>query len=293
MSAAAGHSIAIIGAISLAARRTIIIQDASVLERIGSCRTAISQDRTFHAGPAVLTDVMCAPGVDRRDVPRSPRVWSSIRGIPGGGRRGRGRRRRAAVSGLGSARAAGEDERRVGDVASSHRQAPGDPNELQAIAPESAGLDCVVVLDDRVAAILRFRDTPRGESASFVGHLTPRHHINRVLIVSGDRESEVRYLADQIRVSNVHAAKSPEEKVEIVRAETRRQPTLYVGDGLNDAPAMMQASVAVALGQHHDVTSSAAGAVILDGSLSRVDELLHIARRTWRIALQAPSAAWR
>jgi P-type E1-E2 ATPase len=105
--------------------------------------------------------------------------------------------------------------------------------------------------------------------------------------VSGDRESEVRHLAGIVGIDHVYGAQTPEQKVALVLAEVAAQPTLFVGDGLNDAPAMLAATVGVALGHEHEVTSAAADAVILDGSLSRVDELMHIARRARRIALES------
>jgi P-type E1-E2 ATPase len=108
-----------------------------------------------------------------------------------------------------------------------------------------------------------------------------------VLIVSGDRPSEVRYLAEHVGVTDVHAHQSPEEKLAIVRSETSRAKTLYVGDGINDAPAMMAATVGVAIGQNSDVTSEAAGVVIMDNSLRKVDEFMHVSRRMRRIALQS------
>jgi P-type E1-E2 ATPase len=85
----------------------------------------------------------------------------------------------------------------------------------------------------------------------------------------------------------VHAGQSPEEKVAITRAETARAPTLFLGDGINDAPALVTATVGVAFGSHAEITSEAAGAVIMDASLRRVDELLHIGRRMRRVALQS------
>jgi P-type E1-E2 ATPase len=97
----------------------------------------------------------------------------------------------------------------------------------------------------------------------------------------------VEHLAQLMGISAVFYEQSPEQKIAIVTAEHLRQPTLFVGDGLNDAPAMIAADVAVAVGQRAEVAAQSAGAVILDDSLSRVDELMHIARRTRRIALQS------
>ena len=97
------------------------------------------------------------------------------------------------------------------------------------------------------------------------------------MIVSGDRESEVRYLAEQVGITEIHAEKSPEEKLAIVRKETDAAKTLYVGDGINDAPAMMAATV----------TAEAAGVVVMDNSLKKVDEFMHISRRMRLIALQS------
>jgi len=108
-----------------------------------------------------------------------------------------------------------------------------------------------------------------------------------VLLVSGDRESEVRYLAEQVGITEVYAQKSPEDKLAIVRTETAAARTLYVGDGINDAPAMMAATVGMAIGQNSDVTAEAAGVVIMDNSLTKVDEFMHISRRMRIIALQS------
>ena len=77
-------------------------------------------------------------------------------------------------------------------------------------------------------------DAPRAESRSFVSHLGPKHHFASVMLVSGDRESEVRYLAEQVGITEIHAQQNPEQKLALVRAETAKAKTLYVGAGIND-----------------------------------------------------------
>lgn len=111
--------------------------------------------------------------------------------------------------------------------------------------------------------------------------------MNHLMILSGDRDSEVKHLADIVGITDVRASLAPEEKLKIVRAETEKAPTLFLGNGINDAPAMMAATVGVAFGQNSDITAEAAGAVILEPTLGKVDELLHIGRRMRRIALQS------
>ena len=145
----------------------------------------------------------------------------------------------------------------------------------------------MVAIDRRYAASLRFRDAPRPDSRSFIQHLGPKHQFRRTLIVSGDRESEVQYLAREVGVTEVHAEQTPEQKLALVRAETALAPTLYVGDGINDAPAMMAATVGMAIGEHSDVTAEAAGVVALENSLKKVDEFIHISKRMRIIALQS------
>jgi P-type E1-E2 ATPase len=144
-----------------------------------------------------------------------------------------------------------------------------------------------VLIDNVFAAVIHFEDLPRLESRGFVDHLAPYHGITKVMIMSGDRDAEVQHLGKLVGIADVQGGLSPEEKLHRVIAETKRAPTLYVGDGINDAPALQAATVGVALGTKSDITSEASDAVILDQSLESVDDLIHIARRMRRIALQS------
>ncbi|MCA9014748.1 MAG: HAD-IC family P-type ATPase, partial [Planctomycetaceae bacterium] len=160
--------------------------------------------------------------------------------------------------------------------------------EVETQLPEQAGgLECLILIDDQYAGTYRFRDTPRTDGLSFITHLSPQHQIQRTMLVSGDRESEVRYLAEQVGIENVFFSQSPEQKLEIVNQETARTNTIFVGDGINDAPALVAATIGVAFGQNSDVTTEAADVIVMDSSLQKIDEFLHISRRMRRIALQS------
>jgi P-type E1-E2 ATPase len=287
--------IAIIGSISLCARRAIIVKSPVVLEQIAGCRTAIfDKTGTLTYGEPKLTEQLVATGFDAKEVltlvasleryskhPLARAILAAAKEtgiqIPEASNVGEqpGQGLRGTVNG-----------RSVG-ITSRNKLLEQKVAGADQLAPLAGGLECVVVVDQRYAAAYRFRDAPRAESRSFVNHLGPNHHFDRVMLVSGDRESEVRYLAEQVGITEVHAQQSPEQKLALVRAETLKAKTLYVGDGINDAPAMMAATVGMAIGQNSDITAEAAGVVIMDNSLKKVDEFMHISRRMRVIALQS------
>ncbi len=283
--------VAVIGAISLAARRGIIIKNPAVLEQIDRCRTLIfDKTGTLTYGRPSLSEILCAPGFAKDEVLRVTaslehyskhplsraileeaqnanlpvELVSEISERPGEGLKGTVGQRSIWIT--------------------NRKKVVERPLALPPVAP---GLECLLFVDDVYAATFRFHDMPRRESRTFIKHLSPRHAVNHVLIVSGDRDQEVRHLAEQVGITELYAAKGPEDKVAIVRKEAAQAPTLFLGDGINDAPAMQAATVGVAFGVQSDITSEAADAVIMETSLGRVDELIHIARRMRHIALQS------
>lgn len=291
--------VAIIGAISLAARRGIIIRDASVLERAGSCKTMIlDKTGTLTYGRPELTEVQVIEPFTKDQV----LAWAASLE-----RYSRHPLARALEK---AAENAGCPLQEVSEIA----EPPGrgiqgcvgnqylalvgrkhlSVHQAQCLDANAAGLEAILLVDGETAAAFRFRDQPRHDTADFLHHLHGSHGFDKLMIVSGDREREVDYLADQVGLrqlsgvrAEVHAGQSPEQKLAIVREETLRQPTLYLGDGINDAPALTAATIGLAMGQHSEITSEAAGAVVLDSSLRKVDEFLHIGRRLRRVALQS------
>jgi len=287
--------VAIIGAISVAASRGILIKDPSMLERIDTCRTVIfDKTGTLTYGKPTLTDVICAPGETREQVLKMAASLEQYSKHPLAATVTRAAKREgvplAAVTEISERPGEGLN----GIVDGKHLQITGRKKILalgEALAfklpPPSAGMECILLADGEYLATLRFRDVPRKESRSFITHLGPRHRVNRVLLLSGDREAEVRHLAGEVGITELLSNQSPEQKVAVIRAEAKLAKTMFVGDGINDAPAMQAATVGVAFGQNSDITAEAADAVVLEPSLSKVDELIHIGRRMRRIAMQS------
>ncbi|MGZ5599587.1 MAG: heavy metal translocating P-type ATPase [Methylobacter sp.] len=290
-----GIPVTIISSISLAARREIIIKNPAILETIGTCRTAIfDKTGTLTYGRPSLTALVPGEGYDERDVlmliasleryskhPLSRAIMTAaeksaltllnvtnITELSGEGLKGN-------VAG-----------KRV-QVTSRKKFVEQHPDVIDALPPLTGGLECVVLIDDVYAATLQFRDEVRTDSSSFINHLRPSHLFEKVMLVSGDRESEVRFLADQVGIEHVYFSQSPEQKLELVRAETNAAKTVFLGDGINDAPALTAATIGIAFGQNSDITGESADAVIMDSSLLKVDELFHIGQRMRKIALQS------
>ena len=294
--------VAIIGAVSLAAKRGIVIRDPAILERLDTCRTAIfDKTGTLTYGTPRLTEVLAVGSLASAEAlalaasletyskhPLAAAITASAaeQGLrlmeveelaekPGQGLTGRVRNLN------------GGDGLHEVAITSRQKRAAVDPVGAASLPPAAGGLECVLVVDGTVAALLRFRDAPRADGRSFVSHLGPVHKLTRVMLVSGDRESEVKWLADKVGITEVHAGIQPEGKLRLVEEAVKLAPVVFVGDGINDAPALAAATVGVAMGTASDVTSEAAGAVVMDSSLARVDELFHIAARLRSIALQS------
>jgi len=287
--------ITVMSAISIAARRGIVIRDPKVLERLPTCETAIfDKTGTLTYGRPELVDIVAGSEFSGPDVLRLAASLERYSKHP------------LASAVLGAAR----DRKLPLDEVSKASEKPGQgltghvdghevavthrgklmksaPDIAKLLPETTAGLECVVLVDGKYGATFRFRDTPRSEGESFVGHLGAIHHFKKVMLVSGDRESEVSYLSGLLGIGESLASQSPEQKVAIVRAETAKAPTLFMGDGINDAPALAVATVGIAFGKESAVTAEAAGAVIPEASLATVDELLHISMAMRRILLQS------
>jgi len=290
-----GIPVAIIGSISLCASRGILIKNPIVLEQFNQCKTMIfDKTGTLTYGKPILTDQTFFTPFESQE---TLKLVASIE-----------RYSKHPLSGAILAKAAEEnielvDVKQINEPKGQGLQGLVEGHEIvitsrkqlekfgltekMPLLPEGTGLECVILIDRKLAAHFRFRDAPRADSTSFIQHLLPKHGFKKVMILSGDRIDEVKYLANLVGISEVYGGQSPEDKVAVVVKETQKEKTAYLGDGINDAPALIAATVGIAFGKNSDITAEAAGAVVMDSSLEKVDEFLHISKRMRTIGLQS------
>ena len=213
--------VALIGAVSLAARRAIIIKDPAVLEKIGTCRVAIfDKTGTLTYGKPSLDELIVGDGFQRGEVLTlvASLEWYSKHPL--------------AVAVLDAAAAAKLktlDASEVGEkpgqgltgviggrrvrVTSRGKLLGANPDLISALPPEVGGMECVVLVDEHLAGTFRFRNQPRTDGKPFIRHLGRNHQFDRVLLVSGDRESEVKYLAGQVGITTYRLMRSAGQTV--------------------------------------------------------------------------------
>ena len=167
----------------------------------------------------------------------------------------------------------------------------GTPEEwairaLRRAAWRSA-LSVFVSVDGRAVGALLLGDELRRESPRAVRSLRSAG-VSRIVMLTGDRADAAETIGAALDLDAVLADRVPSDKVDAVVTEQRLRPTVMVGDGINDAPALAAAGVGIAMGARGaSASSEAADVVILVDRLDRVSDAISIAKRARRIAVQS------
>lgn len=165
-----------------------------------------------------------------------------------------------------------------------HQSVPFSPFATQAERLEGEGkLLLYAAIDGRPAGIVALRDRPRPEAVSAMAELRALG-VGTLVLLTGDREAKSRALADALGLDMVFADRRPDEKATVVRdlqAQGRR--VAYIGDGVNDAPALVAADVGIAMPRGADLTRATADVVLLRDQLAGVVHGRALARDTIRL----------
>jgi len=166
---------------------------------------------------------------------------------------------------------------------------PRKLEELEEVADATGASSVLVAVDGRAVGAILVRDVERQSTVAAVESLAAEGL--EVWLVSGDRRSVVEAMAQRLGIQHVIGEARPLDKARLVReASGRGRVVALVGDGVNDAPALAEADVGIAIGGASAVSASAAAFALTTDDLLRVPEALALARATLRVIRQ--NLAW-
>lgn len=153
-------------------------------------------------------------------------------------------------------------------------------------ALEKDGITCVhIALDEQHAGMIAIADELRSDAAELVDTLKQQHM--QLILLSGDREAVAQATARELGGMEVIAEVLPDEKQRVIQdLQQQGHQVAMVGDGVNDAPALMQADIGIALGSGTDVSMDSADIVLLNDELNKVRQASDLSRRTLRTIKQ-------
>jgi P-type E1-E2 ATPase len=157
--------------------------------------------------------------------------------------------------------------------------------QLSNCADERAGAAVFVARGGQFLGTLRIADTIRPEAKNAIASLKAMRL--KTVLLTGDAETVAQDVGDKLGIDEIVSDLLPEDKLRYVKQLTERgNKAAMVGDGVNDAPALMQASVGVAMGSGTDVARESADVVLIGNDLSKLVETLQTARRCRRTIMQ-------
>lgn len=291
--------VALVSGLSRAAKIGIIIKNGAVLEQLSRCTTLlIDKTGTITRGRPALSEVLVAAAIPVDEIVRlagsldqtSPHVLANAivqsaltRGLtlemPTDVQESTGH----GISGV-------VDGHRVRVGTAPWCGIEGSPAWARCAmrrARLDGALTVFVGVDGQPAGALFFDDPIRPDVVRTMRALR-RRGIRRIAMVTGDRIEVAEMVGSIVGVNTALAERTPQEKLDIVRDESSLAPTIMVGDGINDAPALALADVGVAMGSRSATAASEAADVILTSDrLDRLDDAVAIAQRSLLIARQS------
>ncbi len=295
--------IAVISGINRAAREGIIVKGGTAIEQVGHAQAVVfDKTGTLTLGRPVVSQVITLNGLDSNELLRRAasveQLSSHLLGqamaegalsqglplslpdefveVPGRGVRGSLDGQQITVGSL----------KYVADFMSEDRACM----LKTATAQVSGGteLSALISIDNEPAGIVLFNDEIRERVPTMMNRLH-RLGVKHIVMLTGDRLDNAKRVAEQAGIEEVEADLLPQEKVLAVqKLQSKYEPLVMVGDGINDAPALAAATVGIAMGARGTgISAEAADIVLLVDDVSKVVDVIAIGQRTRGIVLQS------
>lgn len=276
------------------AQAGVLIKNAEMLERLVDVDTLIvDKTGTLTVGKPRLTDVIASSGFDENEVLKlaaslergseHPLAEAIVEGANARGLKPETPSDFAAETGKG-----------VGGRVGGRRVALGNAHMMQLLTIDPSALTnradalrsqgktaMFVAIDDQLAGIVAVADPIKDTTRDAIDTL---HRVGlKIVMVTGDNERTAQAVASQLRLDEVRADVLPEDKARIVRdLQAKGAKVAMAGDGVNDAPALAQADVGIAMGTGADVAIESAGVTLFKGDFRGIVRARRLAEATMR-----------
>jgi Cu+-exporting ATPase len=270
----------------------ILIKDAAALERLEKITTVVvDKTGTLTEGKPRLQRVLPAAGFERADVLRMaaaaeaasehPLARAIVDGATTGGGRLSGAEKFDSDPGLGVWATIENKLVLVGNIRLMERHRVAVDTLRQAADEERAnGATAIyVAIDGRAAGLLVVADAIKGSTPEAIAKLKDAGV--RVIMLTGDDAGTARAVGRALHVDDVFADVLPQDKARIVKElQAKGEVVAMAGDGVNDAPALAQADVGIAMGTGTDVAMESAGVTLVKGDLRGIARAVTLSCRT-------------
>jgi Cu+-exporting ATPase len=276
------------------AQAGVLIRDAEALEVLGKADTLIvDKTGTLTEGRPELAAVVPAAGMEEREVLRLAASLERASEHPLGAAIVRGAEARGVTAGA-AHDFASETGGGVTGVVDGRRVVIGNAAMLAARGVDAGALAAradqlraegqtavFVAVDGAAAAVLGIADPIKATTAAAIRQL--HQDGMRVVMVTGDNAATAQAVARHLSIDEVQADVRPDRKAEIVQQlAARGRIVAMAGDGINDAPALAQAHVGIAMGTGTDVAMESAGVTLVRGDLTGIVRARRLSRATMR-----------
>ncbi|MFN6462218.1 MAG: heavy metal translocating P-type ATPase [Nostoc sp. DedVER02] len=300
----------LLSGIANGARQGILFKNGAQLEKIGKVRAiAFDKTGTLTTGQLQISQVIAVSKYTRADVLKAAASVESYSEHPIGKAIVQaadnldlvGAIQVQAIPGQGIVGIAQEQEIIVGNAVFVQQYVTNLPEELQEMAQslEQEGKTVVWVAQEgrgageqrgrgaEVMGVIAIADEVRSQAAATITRLK-QQGIEQIVMLTGDNEETAQSVAKAVGIDRVYAQLLPEDKLDVIRRlQQKYQTVAMVGDGINDAPALAQASVGIAMGiSGSDVALETADIVLMADKLEKIAVAMHLGRRSQSIVKQ-------
>ncbi len=291
----------LLSGIANGARQGILFKNGAQLEKIGKVRAiAFDKTGTLTTGQVQVFQVISASEYTQADVLKAAASVESYSEHPIGKAIVQaasdldlvGAIQVQAIPGQGIVGIAQEQQVIVGNAIFVQQYVTNLPEQLQKMAQslEQEGKTVVWVAQGNIAevmGVIAIADEVRSQAAATITRLK-QLGIEQIVMLTGDNEETAHSVAKAVGIDRIYAQLLPEDKLDVIRRlQQEYQTVAMVGDGINDAPALAQASIGIAMGvSGSDVALETADIVLMADKLEKIAVAIHLGRRSQAIVKQ-------